>query len=117
MNDDAVLEELFSSIDKEDLMPNLPMPTLGGEVFWNTITERDGWRLQQNLFTQHARILNSSDVRIAWGSVRAMTRVMDRIIDILKRDGVQGEDPGKQTGEHHHDETPKDDDEEDIETI
>ena len=122
MNDDTVLEELFSSIDKDELMPNIPMPTLGGEVFWNTITEHDGWRLQQNVFTQHARILNSFDVRIAWGSIRAMTRMMDRIAEILKRNGAPAGDTPDAPDEQPHPEGRKedyqaDDDEEDIETI
>ena len=72
-------------LDRE--MPNIPFPTMGGHVFWNTIASRGGYKLQQNMFTRHARILDSDDVRIAWGGIDAMTRVMDRMVKYMKDSG------------------------------
>ena len=72
-------------LDRE--MPNIPFPTMGGHVFWNTIASRGGYRLQQNMITGHARILDSDDIRIAWGGIDAMTRVMDRMVKYMKDSG------------------------------
>ena len=52
---------------------------MGGEVFWNNIAEYGGWKLQQNMITHHARILNSDNVRIAWGTINGMIKAMDRM--------------------------------------
>ena len=65
-------------------MPNIPFPTMGGLVFWNNIAECKGYRLQQNMLTQHARILDPDDVRIAWGTISGMTRAMERMIRYLR---------------------------------
>ncbi|NGQ95596.1 hypothetical protein G3578_10560 [Brevibacillus sp. SYP-B805] len=50
------------------LYPNLPIKTAGGKVFWDTLDRRNGWKLQQNMFTGHFRILDPDDVRQAWGT-------------------------------------------------
>lgn len=65
-------------------MPNIPFPTMGGHVFWNTIASRNGYKLQQNMITRHARILDRDDVRIAWGRIDAMMRVMDRMVKYMR---------------------------------
>ena len=61
-------------------MPNIPTPTMGGHRFWTTLAEFNGYRLQQNQFTHHARILNANDVRIAWGTLNGMEKALDRLI-------------------------------------
>ena len=71
-------------IDGEISMPNVPFPTMGGLVFWNNIADCNGWRLQQNMITQHARILDNNDVRIAWGTISAMKRLMDRLLAYVR---------------------------------
>lgn len=48
--------------------PNLPAKTLGGREFWGDVAFRQGWRIQQNVFTEHFRLLDPSDVRQAWGT-------------------------------------------------
>ena len=48
------------------LYPNLPTRTLGGEFFWETLESRNGWRLQQNIFTEHYRIVDPELIRQAW---------------------------------------------------
>ncbi|WP_039042124.1 hypothetical protein [Sporosarcina sp. ZBG7A] len=50
------------------LFPNMPTKTLGGQVFWQTIESTSGWKLQQNVVTEHYRILDPQNVRQAWGS-------------------------------------------------
>ncbi len=47
---------------------NIPMPTLGGQQLWTDHRWVAGWRLQQNAWTEHWRVLDNSDVRRAWGS-------------------------------------------------
>lgn len=49
-------------------LPNLPFPTLGGMQFWADLWVYAGWRIQENAFTAHCRLLDPSDVRLAWGS-------------------------------------------------
>lgn len=53
-------------------MPNIEMQTMGGHVFWETRKTDGTYKLQVNKFTQHARILDEEDMRIAWGSYEAM---------------------------------------------
>ena len=69
-------------LDRE--MPNIPFPTMGGQFLWNNIASGGGYRLQQNMITGHARILDSDDIRIAWGGIDAMTRVLDRMLKYMK---------------------------------
>lgn len=38
--------------------------TLGGYIWWNTITEKDGFKLQQNKISNHYRILDAEHYRI-----------------------------------------------------
>ncbi len=47
---------------------NLPFPTLGGMQFWADFWVRAGWRIQENAISGHCRLLDPSDVRLAWGS-------------------------------------------------
>ncbi|HJC47159.1 MAG TPA: SHOCT domain-containing protein [Candidatus Lachnoclostridium pullistercoris] len=75
----STTNELLKILDSELSLPNIPTPTLGGEVFWNNIAEYGGWKLQQNMITHHARILNSDNVRIAWGTINGMIKAMDRM--------------------------------------
>ena len=48
---------------------NLRTKTLGGRSFWGDVTFYSGWRIQQNVFTKHYRLINPRDVRYAWGSI------------------------------------------------
>ncbi len=71
-------------LDGELSMPNIPLKTMGGHVFWNTIASQGGYKLQQNMITQHARILDSEDRRIAWGTITGMTRALDRMVKYMR---------------------------------
>ncbi|MFK7737866.1 MAG: esterase/lipase family protein [Pirellulaceae bacterium] len=50
---------------------NWPTPTLGGTQFWTDFRNRNGYRLQQNSQTSHWRLIDPSDVRLAWGAKQA----------------------------------------------
>ena len=76
-----VLIENTGLIEKMGLMPNINFPTMGGTVFWNDLAEEKGWRVQRNNITGHCRILDSEDVRRAWGTESA---IMDFFRKIAK---------------------------------
>ncbi len=57
---------------------NIPTPTLGGKVFWETLETRGELRLQRNIITGHCRVLNSHDIRVAWGEEGAMKAYMKK---------------------------------------
>lgn len=73
---------LFDMLDCDISMPNIPMPTMGGKVFWITLCERNGWKLQQNTITHHARILNSQNIRVAWGTINGMKKALEHYIEL-----------------------------------
>lgn len=59
----------FAAAHKEDFLPNLRFPTLGGKVWYDTLYAADGWRLQQQRtagLKSHYRILNPRNRRAAW---------------------------------------------------
>lgn len=60
-------------------MPKSAMPTLGGEQFWSDERVDQGWRIQQNAFTGHYRLLDPHDVRRAWGSDEQCRLALDEI--------------------------------------
>jgi hypothetical protein len=77
--DPAVLRDFPISL------PNLPMPTLGGFVFWDDVAEIRGWRMQRNIFTGHWRLLDPKNMRYAWGT-------NEKLVDIFIRAAEAGED-------------------------
>ena len=46
-----------------DTKPIFPK-TMGGKVWWRTVEMRGGYRVQQNIISQHYRALNQDDERI-----------------------------------------------------
>jgi len=58
---------------------NLALPTLGGEQFWSDELVYRGWRIQQNVLTQHYRLLDPADVRRAWGTSEQCREALDEI--------------------------------------
>lgn len=59
--------------------PNIETQTLGGEKFWKITDKHNGYVLQRNDFLHHSRILDSKNVRKAWGSDIAMKEKFRRI--------------------------------------
>ena len=68
--------EIIDLLNKHPL-PNLPLKTMGGEVFWTNIASCNGWRLQRNTVFGNCRILNPDDIRRAWGSLEAMKKLFE----------------------------------------
>lgn len=67
----------------ENQMPgtraNLAAPTLGGTQFWRDEFVHAGWRIQQNVYTKHFRLLDPRDTRHAWGTFEDAKAEFDRI--------------------------------------
>ena len=55
---------------------------MGGKVFWLTLKDVNGWKLQRNSFTQHYRILDPDNIRQAWGNEKAMLRLFSQFNNI-----------------------------------
>ena len=62
-------------------MPNIEMPTLGGEVFWTDIASYNGWRVQKNNVFGNCRILDPDDVRKAWGGERDILHAFTHLVE------------------------------------
>lgn len=60
-------------------MPNIDFPTMGGQVFWDTLAQSNGWKLQKNKFTNHCRIIDPRNIRKAWGSENTMMSALNRL--------------------------------------
>jgi len=58
---------LVTTLKSFGTLPNIPCKTLGGKVFWNTLAEKNGLKVQKNMITGHCRVLDSSNRRLAWG--------------------------------------------------
>ena len=78
-------EEGMKILNSELCMPNIPFPTMGGHTFWTTLCQYQGYKLQQNQFTHHARILDSNDIRIAWGTVNGMKMTLERMANMSEK--------------------------------
>ncbi|SMC65057.1 DNA-binding transcriptional regulator, XRE-family HTH domain [Oscillospiraceae bacterium] len=57
------LQGVVSALAFENVEINYPS-TMGGRVWWKEITNKDGYRIQQNIISAHYRILDSKDRRL-----------------------------------------------------
>ena len=46
---------------------NIALPTIGGQAMWTDHATRSGWRVQVHALTGHARLLDPTNRRRAWG--------------------------------------------------
>jgi triacylglycerol lipase len=68
----------------DQLSTNIEWGTLGGNVFWNDLHECDGWRIQQHKWFGNCRIIDSENVRHAWGSKEyVFRRIQGQPINLL----------------------------------
>ena len=74
-----MLEKWSKLMDKDLLMPNVPFPTAGGEVFWTDLAEIDGWRVQRNTVTGHCRLLDPENIRRAWGTYTGVMSLFGKV--------------------------------------
>jgi len=59
--------------------PQPGLMTLGGRQFWGDVFFLRGFRIQQNVFTGHYRLLDADDRRYASGSLEECQAVMEQI--------------------------------------
>jgi DNA-binding XRE family transcriptional regulator len=87
-SDSTILRDAFGgdmsgiiiSMAFKDLEVDYPK-TWGGKVWWKTLDERGGYRIQQNLFSHHYRILDQENRRLfASFSLEETRGVMDEIL-------------------------------------
>ena len=83
--------EAADIFESELCMPNIKMPTMGGEVFWKDLACFNGYRLQQNDIIRHARILDPDNNRIAWGTVNGMVKTLERMEKLAEKYTEDGE--------------------------
>lgn len=62
----------MSIFDGDGFPLNIPLPTMGGQIFWEQLDNQKGYVLQKNIATNHCRILDFNNVRVAWGTETQM---------------------------------------------
>ncbi len=55
----------------------MPVPTFGGRQIWADVYIYGGWRIQQNAFKDHYRLLNPKDIRHARGTLKLCQKKLD----------------------------------------
>jgi DNA-binding XRE family transcriptional regulator len=61
--------------------PNYPK-TMGGKVWWNVIKARGSYKIQQNIISQHYRILDKDDRRVC--STFDYDDILERLDEVSK---------------------------------
>ncbi len=64
---------------------NLPLPTMGGKVFWEELDKKSGYTLQKHKLEGHCRLLNADSVRVAWGTEAQMRAELRRLTEPDRR--------------------------------
>ncbi|AIW87938.1 helix-turn-helix family protein [Bacillus mycoides] len=77
-------EEPFEVVEiiAHDGMDTPKVKTLGGKMFWNEIAKKGKFRVQQNVISQHFRILDNIEYR--WYSTFEEEEVMNRFHELTK---------------------------------
>ena len=81
---------LMEVVNNDMPLPNIPAKAKEESKVWHTLTEYNGFKLQQNVVTQHARILDSNNVRIKWGTMEGMDKAFDRMIERMEKNRNAG---------------------------
>ena len=76
---------LMEAVNADMPLPNIPAKAKEESKVWHTLTEYNGFKLQQNVVTQHARILDSNNIRIKWGTMEGMDKAFDRMIERMEK--------------------------------
>ncbi len=74
------------ALAKDEAPWNLPTPTMGGSQLWRDSHVFAGWRIQENVLTGHFRLLDSEDIRRAWGSY---AQCKERLDDLKRIEDIQ----------------------------
>jgi pimeloyl-ACP methyl ester carboxylesterase len=72
-------EDAHSLKHSKDSTLETVMKTLGGRQFWGDVKFFRGWRIQQNVFTEHFRLLDPKDNRYAYGSLKTCCDKLEEI--------------------------------------
>ncbi len=86
---------LLGFLEKELALPNFPCKVNKKEKNWITLAKFNGWVLQQNMITRHARIVNRHNIRVAWGTVNGMNKAFERMVKYMKK--YDGNDLGSRS--------------------
>ncbi len=78
------------ALAKDEAPWNLQTPTMGGTQLWRDAHVFAGWRIQENVLTGHFRLLDTEDIRRAWGSY---AQCKERLGDLKRIEDIQV--PGK----------------------
>ncbi len=82
--------EVLEAIAFDDLDVRYPA-TLGGYVWWRDIREENGYRVQQNMISQHYRLLNSENQRVV--SSFDLSEINEYLNDLQKEEkDLQGKE-------------------------
>ncbi|MAG93468.1 MAG: hypothetical protein CMJ48_06940 [Planctomycetaceae bacterium] len=76
--------------DGADVARRITMKTLGGRQFWGDVLFFHDWRIQENTFTGHYRLLDGADVRYAAGSLEKCKRTLGEIRKERKLEPMSG---------------------------
>ncbi|HWQ71942.1 MAG TPA: helix-turn-helix domain-containing protein [Desulfitobacteriaceae bacterium] len=57
------LSDIIIAVAFKDVDVNYPQ-TMGGKIWWKVILDKDGYRIQQNVFSRHYRLLDQKNRRI-----------------------------------------------------
>lgn len=75
------VSDIIIAIAFKDIEVDYPT-TWGGKVWWKTISEKKGYRIQQNMFSQHYRILDQENRRrYASFSLKEIEDILDEILN------------------------------------
>ncbi|MDD4439054.1 MAG: helix-turn-helix domain-containing protein [Tissierellia bacterium] len=75
------ISDLIIAVGLRDVDVDYPK-TWGGKVWWKTITEMKGYRVQQNIFSRHYRLLEPENRRIYTSfSLKETEAVMEEIMN------------------------------------
>jgi pimeloyl-ACP methyl ester carboxylesterase len=82
----SLLAAPVAALAKDEAPLNLPTPTLGGTQLWRDAHVFAGWRIQENVLTGHFRLLDTEDIRRAWGSY---AQCKERLDELERSEGIQ----------------------------
>lgn len=60
------MSDVIIAVAFKDIEVDYPQ-TWGGKIWWDTISEKKGFKIQQNILSQHYRLLDKGDRRIFSG--------------------------------------------------
>ena len=73
-------DALGKFLEKAGTMPNIKMKPMNMGVFWDELTNHNGFKLQKNNVFGNCRILNPNGERIAWGGETALKEMMESFL-------------------------------------